>query len=231
MQHRAEDLARRGRRSRRRGSRSGRRSGPPAGASSCFEQAARGAGRSIWASIPACASASITGPMSVESSQGSPRRSSSMAPNSIFSTRLGDVLLHVEHAQRRAALAGALEGRGDDVAHRLLGQRGRVDDHGVEAAGLGDQRRAAGRDASAIARLISCAVSVEPVKQTPADARVGGQRARRPRPVAGQQLERRRGDAGLVHQRAPRGRRSAASARRAWRAPHCRRPAPPRSGR
>ncbi len=41
----------------------------------------------IWASIPARAAASITGPASVESSQGSPRRNSSMAPNSIFSTR------------------------------------------------------------------------------------------------------------------------------------------------
>jgi hypothetical protein len=43
-------------------------------------------------------------------------------------------------AQRRAALARRLEGRGDDVAHRLFGQRGGIDDHGVEPAGLGDQR-------------------------------------------------------------------------------------------
>ena len=30
---------------------------------------------------------------------------------------------------------------GKDVAHRLLGQRRGIDDHGVEAAGLGDQHR------------------------------------------------------------------------------------------
>ena len=35
-----------------------------------------------------------------------------------------DILLDEQHAQRRAALARALEGRGDHVAHRLLGQGG-----------------------------------------------------------------------------------------------------------
>src|SRR3546814_4450232 len=58
-----------------------------------------------------------------------------------FQDAVGDVLLHIQDPQRRAALAGALEGRGDDVADRLLGQGRGVDDHGVEAAGLGDQRR------------------------------------------------------------------------------------------
>ena len=36
---------------------------------------------------------------------------------------LGDVLLHEQHAQRRAALAGAVEGGAQHIAHHLLGQR------------------------------------------------------------------------------------------------------------
>ncbi len=58
-----------------------------------------------------------------------------------FGQRPGDVLLHVETAQRRTALPGRLEGRGDDIAHRLFRQRGRIHHHRVQPAGLGDQRR------------------------------------------------------------------------------------------
>ena len=36
---------------------------------------------------------------------------------------VGDVRLNEQHAQGRAALAGALEGRGNDVTRDLLGQR------------------------------------------------------------------------------------------------------------
>ena len=53
---------------------------------------------------------------------------------------VGHVLLHAEQPQRRAALAGGAERRGHDIVGDLLGQRGGVDDHGVDAAGLGDQR-------------------------------------------------------------------------------------------
>jgi hypothetical protein len=53
---------------------------------------------------------------------------------------VGDLLLQAQDAQRRAALPRAVEGRGDDIAHHLLGQRRAVDDHRVLAAGLGDQR-------------------------------------------------------------------------------------------
>ena len=53
---------------------------------------------------------------------------------------IGAVLLHAEDAQRRAALAGAVERRGDRVAHDLLGERRRIDEHGVLATGLGDER-------------------------------------------------------------------------------------------
>ena len=53
---------------------------------------------------------------------------------------VGDVLLHEQQAQRRAALAGGAEGGRHDVVGDLLGQRGGIDDHRVDAAGLGDQR-------------------------------------------------------------------------------------------
>ena len=52
----------------------------------------------------------------------------------------GDILLHEHNAQGRAALARALEGRGHHVRDHLLGQGRGIDDHGVLAAGLGDQR-------------------------------------------------------------------------------------------
>jgi hypothetical protein len=70
----------------------------------------------------------------------SPIASSRSAPSSIFIRPRRDVALDAEHAQRRAALAGAVERRADDVADHLLGERRRVDDHRVLAAGLGDER-------------------------------------------------------------------------------------------
>ena len=53
---------------------------------------------------------------------------------------VGDVVLHEQQPQRRAALAGGAERRSHDVVGDLFGQRGRIDDHGVDAAGLRDQR-------------------------------------------------------------------------------------------
>ena len=79
-----------------------------------------------------------------------------------------DVLLHEEHAQRRAALAGGVEGGRHGVVDDLLRQRGAVHEHRVLAAGLRDQRPAAARRCAASERLMSRAVSVEPVKATPA---------------------------------------------------------------
>ena len=49
------------------------------------------------------------------------------------------VLLEEEDAQGRAALASRAEGALDRVGDHLLGQGRAVDDHGVEAAGLGDE--------------------------------------------------------------------------------------------
>ena len=83
---------------------------------------------------------SITGPTSVRGSAGSPTISVSIAPAQHLQRALGDLLLQHQQAQRRAALAGRAEGRGDDVLHHLLGQSGGIDDHRVDPAGLGDQR-------------------------------------------------------------------------------------------
>ena len=55
------------------------------------------------------------------------------------------VFLHIETAQRRTALTRRLESRGDHIAHRLFGQRCRVDDHRIEPPGLGDQRSLGGK--------------------------------------------------------------------------------------
>ena len=45
-----------------------------------------------------------------------------------------------KHARRRAALPGTVEGRAHGIADHLLGQRARIRDHGVDAAGLGNER-------------------------------------------------------------------------------------------
>ena len=52
---------------------------------------------------------------------------------------VGHILLQEQHAQRRAALAGAVESGSERIVDHLLRQRRGIDDHGVEAAGLGDQ--------------------------------------------------------------------------------------------
>ncbi len=52
----------------------------------------------------------------------------------------GDVVLHEHQAQRRAALAGGAKCRHHDIVGNLFGQRGRVHDHGINAAGFRDQR-------------------------------------------------------------------------------------------
>ncbi len=54
-----------------------------------------------------------------------------------------DLALHAQHAQRRAALAGAVEGRRQYIGHHLLGQCRRVDHHRVLTPRLGNQRHAA----------------------------------------------------------------------------------------
>ena len=136
---------------------------------------------------------------------------------------VGDVFLQAQDAQRRAALAGAVERGGERIGDHLLGQRGAVDDHRVLAAGLGDQHA---RSSVALAqRALDQPRDLGRAGEDHAgDARVADQRRADVSPLAGQELQHVGGHAGIVQQRARRRRRSAASARRAWRAPHCRRP-------
>ena len=142
---------------------------------------------------------------------------------------IGDVLLHEEDAARRAALAGGAERRGHDVVGDLLGQRRRVGDHGVDAAGLRDQRhdRPVLRGERAVDRLPDLGRAGE---GDAGDPRIGDERradraVARARAAAPPPARLPRGGASPPHAR------SAASARRAWRARRCRRQAPPRPGR
>ena len=114
---------------------------------------------------------------------------------------VGNVFLQAQHAQRRAALAGAVERGHQHVLHHLLRQRGRIDHHRVLAAGLGDQRNLA-RHASAGAsvRWMSCATSVEPVNITPRTRASPMSCVPTVSPRPGQKLQRRARNAGLVQQ-------------------------------
>ena len=108
------------------------------------------------------------------------------------------VALDIEDPQGRTALPGALERTGQNVAHRLLGQRGRIDDHGVEPAGLCDQHglgRALGELLVDQLRDLGRAGEADP-----GDPRVGGQPRADRRSVSGQQLNHVLGHAGLAHQ-------------------------------
>ena len=53
---------------------------------------------------------------------------------------IGDVFLHIEAAQSRAALPRALEAGRQNVAHRLFRQGSAVHQHGIQPAGFRDQR-------------------------------------------------------------------------------------------
>ncbi len=141
----------------------------------------------------------MTGPISVASRAGSPIASSAIAPVSIAKQTVGDVVLHEEHAQGRAALPGAVEGGGQHVGDDLLGQGRGIDDHRVLPAGLGDQRH----DRSGAAGELE-------VDQPRGFGRAGEGDAgdpdigdeRRPDRLAGarQQMQDVAGDAGLVQQ-------------------------------
>ena len=89
--------------------------------------------------------------------------SSAIAPLSISS--VASAMSSCRQSRRRAEQRwpGAEEGRGDDVADHLFGQGGGIDQHGVDAAGLGDERDEG-------ARLV--------FEQGAGDAPGGGRRAR-----------------------------------------------------
>ena len=112
---------------------------------------------------------------------------------------LGDVVLQAEQPQRRAALAGGAERRCDDVVGHLLGQRRGVDDHGVDAAGLGDQRH----DGAVFIgqRAVDGAAGFGRAGEgDTGDARIGDE-ARTNGAVAGHEMQRARRHAGIVQQR------------------------------
>ena len=110
----------------------------------------------------------MTGPTSVERWSGEPVDQFGECAFQHGEDAVGHVFLHAEHTQGRAALAGAVEGGHQHVADDLLGQSRGVHDHGVLAAGFGDQRdRLSVRfRRSASWRWISRATSVEPVNIT-----------------------------------------------------------------
>ena len=236
MQHRAEhlaldvgdlvDLDERGRDESCRG-------GALAGSGSCVTAYPRSRIASIWRLMPSRASAVITGPTSVDRRSGLPTRSSAHGAFQHRQHGVGDVLLQAEDAQGGTALAGGIEGGGDHIGRPPApAAREESTIMRVLPAGLGDQRhRRPPRSAAWRAAAGSAAATaVEPVKITPCDARVGDERradlARRPAAAAARRRGRRR-RAGCGPPRP----RSAGFPRPAWRAPHCRLPAPRRPGR
>ena len=112
---------------------------------------------------------------------------------------LGDVVLQAQQPQRRAALAGGAERRRDDVVGHLFGQRRGIDDHGVDAAGLGDQRH--DRAVLFSERAVDGAAGFGRAGEgDTGDARIGDE-ARTDRAVAGNEMQRARRHAGIVQQR------------------------------
>ena len=112
---------------------------------------------------------------------------------------VGDVVLQVEHAQRAAALAGALE-RAELITSRVTCS-GSAELSTISAfcPPVSAISMAIGASRAASARLIARAVSVEPVKATPAMRGSRGQRGA-DLAVAGRELEHVVGNAGLVAQ-------------------------------
>ena len=142
------------------------------------------------------------------------------------STRSATSSCRQSSAQRRAALAGAVEGRGE--RHRATTCSARAEESTTRAfcppvSATSGTGRPSGFRRSRKRRWISRATSVEPVNTTPRTRASPTSRAPTCA-VAGQQLQHARRHAGLVQQARPPGRRSAASPRRAWPARRCRRP-------
>jgi hypothetical protein len=66
---------------------------------------------------------------------------------------VGDLFLQAQHAQGRTPLTRTVEGRGDDVAHHLFGQRRGIDDHRILTAGFGDEGDRAARGRQPLCQL------------------------------------------------------------------------------
>ena len=116
-----------------------------------------------------------------------------------FNDAVGAVFLQAQHAQRRAALARAVERRGNDIGHHLFGQRRRVDNHRVLAAGLGHQHHGLAVAPQALGQLaLQNARDIGGAREQHAlHARVGDQRRAHALALAGQQLHHGLGHAGL----------------------------------
>ena len=170
---------------------------------SCASRPASGVVR--FQRLRACPS--ITGPTSVEAA---PDRRCAVPPwrrPACSSTRRRDVLLDEQHAQRRAALAGAAESwrTGRRAPPARAGRRNRRSWRSARRSRRSGARWARGARPSV--RLMAQAVSVEPVKATPA-TRGSATSARadrvRPRPAGGaaHRRGRRRGAADAPPRRA-----------------------------
>ncbi|TLD45900.1 MAG: hypothetical protein FAZ92_01836 [Accumulibacter sp.] len=115
-----------------------------------------------------------------------------------FAHPVGDVGLDEQHAQRRAALAGGVESRGDDVANDLFRQRRGIGDQRVLTAGLGDQRQQ--RAVLRGERAGDQPCHLGRAGEGNAGALAAGDQSRTDASVAGQEGERSGGDAGTVQQ-------------------------------
>ena len=111
---------------------------------------------------------------------------------------VGDVVLHEQQPQRRAALAGGAERRRHDIVGDLLGQCGGIDDHRIDAAGFRDQRH----DRAVLGGERAVDRSRDLGRAGEDDAGHVGMRHQRRAdgPVARHQMQRGGGHAGLVQQ-------------------------------
>ena len=127
------------------------------GSGSCSDACGRALASLRCASrMPLCASASITGPTSVARRSGSPMRSSRHRALQHREDAVGDVLLQAEHAQRRAALAGAVEGRDDRRRRRPA--RAAPTSRRSSRSGRRSRRSAGSAGRAAFRRSASCAL-------------------------------------------------------------------------
>ena len=111
---------------------------------------------------------------------------------------VGHISVHEQHTRGRAALPRAVEGRADTVAYDLLGHRAAVGDHGVEPAGLSDERHDRPPDAGA-RRLDRPGRLVRASECDAADARIPHKPGARAS-ISWQQVKNALGDPSLVQE-------------------------------
>ena len=161
----------------------------------------------------------MTGPTSVVSSAGSPIATH---PCSRPAVRARDVQFPPEEdsSQSRTALTRAVETGLHDIQHHLLRQCGAIDDHRVVPACFRDDAAIGPCARQANARM-SLAVCVDPVNATPAMRGSLTMRAPTVPPSPGSGNARRQAEHPPLTAAERPSSRSAASALRVWRSPHC----------